>query len=121
MRRLILAFLALCLLSGCAVPSAPQVESISAPVVVSAPLELDEYPSETEPSGIRGLTVGDLLHDVWISDGYTPNPDAVVVPEYVASFDGTPPTTFDATHYRVPSIQFPGVVHVLRMVYVTKA
>lgn len=116
MRRLILALGVLAILAtGCA--PTPDVEVMSAIPAV----EVVSVDSESEPSGIRGLTVGELLRDAWTSDVYTPNPDAVVVPEYVATFDGTPPATFDATHYRVTSHTLPGVVHVFRMVYVHHA
>lgn len=78
--------------------------------------------SDSEPSGIDGLTVGELLRDAWLSYETqlgTPSPaigeEYNTTAEYSASYDGTQPA-YPAEYFTIESNERPGLVHVFRMV-----
>lgn len=75
--------------------------------------------SESEPSGVDGMTVGELLRDAWTSYGVipatAPHGAYTTTPEYAASYLGTPPA-YPADYISIQSTERPGVFHVFRMV-----
>ena len=78
--------------------------------------------SESEPSGILGLTVGELLRDAWGSyESQLGIPEPAIgeqfttIPHYVASYAGQVPE-FPGTYFTVESSNEHGVTHVFNMV-----
>ena len=122
----------LLLLAGSYLPSAHgsaqqpiTSDAVSAPVTTPADDEV-ATDSESEPSGIDGMTVGELLRDAWSAqqavvtgDRSMPEP-LVATDEYVASYEGDAPA-FPADYYRVNSAEHENVVHVFRVVVAYKA
>lgn len=95
-------------------PATAAQEQTAAVVTISDEVATD---SEDEPSGIRSLTVGELLRDAWTAHSTLPAAPQLpapytVVPEYVASYDGAVPAYPASAYYSVPSTEFPGVTHV---------
>ncbi|MBT2587928.1 hypothetical protein [Arthrobacter sp. ISL-95] len=92
--------------------------------VVTLPSEEVATDLESEPSGVRGLTMGELLHDAWKAHSTLPAPDMpaplTVVPEYVETYDGAVPE-FPGDFYKVPSAEFPGLTHVFQSTAAFKA
>lgn len=120
----------LLLLAGSYLPSAHgstqqpiTSDSVAAPSEVAANSESDP---EGAPSGIDGMTVGELLRDAWSAqqavvtgDRTMPEP-LVATDEYVASYEGDAPG-FPADCYRVNSAEHENVVHIFRAVVAYKA
>lgn len=76
--------------------------------------------SEPEPSGVDGMTVGELLRDAWTTYQATipveaPHGAYTTSPEYAASYLGAPPA-FPADYLSIQSTERPNVFHVFRMV-----
>jgi hypothetical protein len=80
--------------------------------------------SESDPSGIDGMTVGELHRDAWQTfqslPVSAPSGAYTAVPEYVASYAGTP-ATFPADYVTLESNNRPGVFHVFHMVATQRA
>lgn len=78
--------------------------------------------SESEPSGIAGMTVGELLQDAWLSyETQLGTPQPVIdeqystQAEYVVSYAGKVPA-LPATYITIPSSEHRNVTHVFNMV-----
>lgn len=77
--------------------------------------------SDNEPSGVGGMTVGELLSDAWttyraaLGSEPAPSGEFTIAPEYQASYGSTPPA-FPATYVALESKQRPGIFHVFNMV-----
>lgn len=112
---------ALLLFAGSAIP-----EPSSAPAAQQAASESVSVDSESEPSGVAGLTVGELLRDAWATyQAATPEPSApsgpyTVVPEYFAAYEGSVPE-FTPGYFAIESKQFPGIFHAFHMVAAQRA
>lgn len=110
--------------------SIPQPSAAPAPIEsvavasVTADAESVATDSESEPSGIAGMTVGELLRDAWTTyqaiPETAPSGAYTAVPEYAASFESAAPA-FPADHFTVESINQPGVFHVFHMVATQRA
>jgi len=103
----------------------PAIAQQPAVATVSADSQEVATDSESEASGIRGLTVGELLQDAWAAQATLPEPQPLpapmtTVPEYIASYDGEVPT-YPGGYYSVPSLSHPGVTHVFQSTVAQKA
>lgn len=120
-----LVILAALLLYACSLLFTPTAAAQSqAPAAISETVDI-ATDSESEPSGIAGLTVGELMRDAWTSQATLPDSAPLpapltLVPEYVASYEGSVPE-YPGSYYSVPSTEFPGVTHVFQSVVATKA
>ncbi len=113
--------------------SLPSIESASSPeqpaptaaaAVTETAADSVSVDSEPEPSGVRGLTVGELLRDAWTTYDRLPDTEPsgqyTAVPDYAASYDGAAPS-FPATHFTIESSNYPGVLHVFHMIATRRA
>jgi hypothetical protein len=118
----------LLILLGASIPQ-PSAAPAPLPATVAASsvtedAESTATDSESDPSGIAGMTMGELLRDAWQT--YKSLPESApsgaytAVPEYAASYDGTP-ATFPADYFTLESINQPGVFHVFHMVAAQRA
>ena len=102
------------LVAGCSAPDTAPVTVTAAPAAetVTAP-EMDL----TEPSGIPGMTVGDVQFDA--AETLASVPESIpagqwaFIPEYAATYLGAAPA-FPADYFTVESFDRPGIIHVYR-------
>lgn len=115
---------ALLLLAGHSLPTADATEAAPAPVATASATS-DETPADSEPSGVRDLTVSELLADAWATYATLPPAPAAsgqftIVPEYFAAYEGSAPE-FTPSYFAIESKQFPGLFHAFHMVAAQRA
>lgn len=115
---------ALLLLAGYSLPRAESATAATTPAAIEA-VAVAETSAETEPSGVRDLTVGELMQDAWAAYATLPPAPAArgqftIVPEYFAAYEGSAPT-FTAGYFAIESKQFPGLFHAFHMVAAQRA
>jgi len=117
---------ALLLLAGSMIPSATAATSAAAPVTATAAEATDPEFDAAEPSGIAGLTAGELVADAWDAYRSSLGPEApaegqfTIVPEYFASYEGSAPQ-MTSGYFTIESHKFPGVFHAIHMVAAQRA
>jgi hypothetical protein len=99
----------------------PQPSAAPAPLPDSIAAVSVSVDSESEPSGVLGMTTGELLQDAWTSYQAIQGPEKApsgqytTSPEYAASFYGAVPK-FPGDYFTLESKQRPNVFHVFHMV-----
>ena len=116
--------IALLLLAGHSLPTADATTSAVQPAPIAA-VAVDETPDDSEPSGVRDLTIGELEADAWATYATLPEPPApsgpvTIVPEYFAAYEGSAPE-FTPGYFAIESKQFPGLFHAFHMVAAQRA